>query len=42
MLFDIFFLFLVSSAPWSLSECDQFEQCFKDYGKDFSMFKVYH
>ncbi|CAF0744591.1 unnamed protein product [Rotaria sp. Silwood1] len=29
-----------SSATWSLTECDQFEQCFKEYGKDFSMFKI--
>ncbi|CAF0971082.1 unnamed protein product [Rotaria sordida] len=28
------------SVPWSLAECDQFEQCFKEYGKDFSMFKI--
>ncbi|CAF1093857.1 unnamed protein product [Adineta ricciae] len=28
------------SAPWTLSECDQFEQCFKEHGKDFSMFKI--
>ncbi|CAF0828146.1 unnamed protein product [Adineta steineri] len=28
------------SIPWSLTECDQFEQCFKEYGKDFSMFKI--
>ena len=27
-------------VPWTLPECDQFEQCFKDYGKDFSLFKV--
>lgn len=32
--------FLVSSAAWTLTECDQFEQCFKEYGKDFSAFKV--
>ncbi|CAF3325753.1 unnamed protein product [Rotaria socialis] len=29
-----------ASAPWSLTECDQFEQCFKERGKDFSMFKI--
>jgi len=29
-----------STATWTLTECDQFEQCFKEYGKDFSMFKI--
>ncbi len=40
--FHFFFCnILVSSATWTLAECDQFEQYFKEYGKDFSMFKVY-
>jgi len=33
-------ILLVMPVPWTLPECDQFEQCFKDYGKDFSLFKV--
>ena len=33
-------IFVDSSAPWTLTECDQFEQCFKEYGKDFFLFKV--
>lgn len=33
-------IFLVCPTPWTLPECDQFEQCFKEYGKDFSLFKI--
>jgi hypothetical protein len=33
-------IILVYSNAWSLTECEQFEQCFKVHGKDFYLFKV--